>query len=838
MAAPRRSLATDLDSVPAAFRAVVERHGDHPAVESDGVAMTYAELDRLSNRVAQHLLASGGDEPIATLASIDSSSLVLAYGALKAGRIWSPLDPRDPPERTQAIVEQLGAELVRPGELERLLSDRADDPALELDADTPAVVYFTSGSSGQPKGAVKCHRELIRLREVCEAEPGDRFALVVPLAFTASYLPVFGGLLGGATVCCFDPALQGLGALGGWLDDARVTMLFAAPSVLRAVGAALEAQGRRADSVRLAIVAGELCRGADLAAPRRVMPNAAVVNLYGSSEAGAIATTRIDPGEPIGDGPIPLRRVCPWLSVEIVDGAGRVVPAGEVGDIRVRGQEVSLGYWNDPEQTSRRFLAEPDGTRTVVTGDRGRFSSDGTLEHLGRADLRVKVHGQMVDPEEVEQALAALPSVREAVVSPVPAQAGDTTLVAHVLPEEESRPSARDLRLGLAQRLPSYMIPSAFLAVDAIPRNERGKVDREALRQAALGAAPAETAYVPPRSRRERELAELVAEVLGLERVGVHDDVLDLGADSFAAVELLAAIGERLGVELAPGDLLEASTIEALALRIEDEQSSAGHVLFPLSPGGSGTPFFLVSSFDGAMLPLRPLARRLDRPTYSFVPRGVDTRAWPDRTIERAAARYVGAVRAIQAAGPYLIGGYSSGGLVAYEMSRQLAALGEKVALVALIDPAAPERVDPVVIRRIARGLEPAPVGTTTWLERTRRVPDRFLQWCAGLTAGIVRWEPRRQSAAFFCLSLGTQGRYRPGPYDGATLFLLTERWERLLSRPLGLMGGKQRSVRIPGDHVSLLREPHVATVASLLKEALLAADSGKTARQPGQIAT
>jgi thioesterase domain-containing protein/acyl carrier protein len=568
------------------------------------------------------------------------------------------------------------------------------------------------------------------------------------------------------------------------------------------------------------------------------MPNAAVVNLYGSSEAGAIATTRIDPGEPVDDGPIPLRRVCPWLSVEIVDGSGKVVPVGEVGDIRVRGHEVSLGYWNAPELTSLRFLAEPDGARTVVTGDRGRFTSDGALEHLGRGDLRVKVHGQMVDPEEVEQALVALPSVREAVVSPVPTQAGDTALVAHVLPDGESRPTAKDLRLGLAQRLPPYMIPSAFFAVDGIPRNERGKLDREALRQAALGAVPAETAYAPPRSRCERELAELVAEVLGLDRVGVHDDVFDLGADSFAAVELLAAIGERLGVELAPGDLLEASTIEALALRIEHEHSSAGHALFPLSLGGSGTPFFLVSSFDGAMLPLRPLARRLDRPTYSFVPRGVDTRAWPDRTIEQAAARYVHAVRAIQSGGPYLIGGYSFGGLVAYEMSRQLVALGETVSLLALIDPAAPERVDPAATRRLARGLDPAPSLTSAWLERARRVADRFVPWCAAVTAGIVPWEPRRQSAAFFCLSLRMQGRYRPGPYDGAALFLLTEQWERLQSRPLGLVGGEKRSVRIPGDHVSLLREPHVAALASVLKAALLAADSGKTARRASEIET
>ncbi len=821
--------ATALGSIPGVFREVAARQAETPALEGEGVVLTFGELDRLTNRVAQHLLARGGNEPIAALGPIEPASLVLAYGALKAGRIWSPLDPRDPPERTRAIVEQLGGLLVRSGELDNLLSDCDDDPGLELDPFAPAVVYFTSGSTGRPKGAVKCHQEFIWLRRLCETRPGDRFALVAPLAFTASYLPVFGGLLGGATVCCFDPAARGIGQVGAWLEDSRITLFFSAPSVLHAVGTVMESQDRKADSVRLAIVAGELCRGVDLEAPRRTMPNAAVINLYGSSEAGTIVTTRIAPGEEVEGGPIPLREVCPWISVQIVDAAGNPMPTGEAGDIRVRGREVSLGYWNDPEQTAERFLPASDGERIVVTGDRGRVLQDGSLEHLGRSDRRVKVHGQTVDPEEVENALAALPAVREAVVSAVWGADGSTALVAHVVPDGKQRPATRDLRLALAKAVPPYMIPSAFVSIEAIPHNERGKVDREALTRLALDHVPAAVEYVAPRTATESALAEIVAGSLALDDVGVNDDLFDLGADSIALAELVVGIGERLGVDLLPADLYEASTIAALADRVDRGTVRAERVVTPLYARGSGTPFFVVAGAgNGGMAAMRNVARRLARPTYSFIPRGFERRALPDRTIEQAATRYVAALRGIQSTGPYLVGGYSFGTLVGYEIAQQLRAAGEEVALLVLLDPATSAVGYRDRVKHIAGVSRDSPLSPRAALARLLRHSGRWVMHSAqSATAGLVRRSPARQFSVFYMLNMRMSQRYRPKPYSGTTIVLRTDGWNRLDRTGLGgdLLTGERRVVNIGGGHNTMLQEPHSAPLAELLCQALGAAD-------------
>ncbi len=314
--------------------------------------------------------------------------------------------------------------------------------------------------------------------------------------------------------------------------------------------------------------------------------------------------------------------------------------------------------------------------------------------------------------------------------------------------------------------------------------------------------------------------------MLGLERVGARDDIFELGLDSFSVVELLVAIDERLGVELTPVDLLEAPTIEALALRLGHDRSSAEQTVVPLHRGGSGTPLFLVSLFDGSMFPLRRLARLLDRPSYSFVPPGVARRAWPDRSIERAAARYVSALRTIQPSGPYLIGGYSFGGLVAYEMGRELTAAGETVALVALLDPASTEPFDLEAVLELVEG-RAAPPGARRPARRRllRGLALRCRNVGAAATAGIVRWGRGRQSYAFLCLSLRMQRRYQPGPYDGHVLFLLTERWrEHRLGFP-DLMTGERRVISVPGSHVTALREPHVNTVAAALREALAEAD-------------
>jgi thioesterase domain-containing protein/acyl carrier protein len=416
----------------------------------------------------------------------------------------------------------------------------------------------------------------------------------------------------------------------------------------------------------------------------------------------------------------------------------------------------------------------------------------------------------------------------------VPGREGDLRLVAHVRRTEGAWPSARDLRLGLKDALPSFMIPAAFFVIDDLPVSERGKIDREALRQSALGAVVPEAEYVAPRTELEQDLAEIVADVLHLDRVGVDDDLFGLGADSFTAAELIAGIGERLGIELSAGDLYEAPTVGSLAARFGDSARAVERLVFPLYTGGSGAPFFLVSGIAHAgMLALRRLARRLDRPTYSFTPHGYTKRGIPDRTIETTATRFLGALRRVQPAGPYLIGGYSFGALVGYEMAQQLHAAGEEVALLVLLDPASASsglrgNVERVSARARRRSPRQAAVA--------RQMAKHAALWVGhGIetkTAGILVRPPRRQFRIFVLLSLRMGRRYRPRPYGGTALVLRTGGWRALDRLDLGgsFLTGEKRLVLIPGNHITAIHEPHAEALGALLREALAAADPSTSA--------
>jgi acyl-CoA synthetase (AMP-forming)/AMP-acid ligase II/thioesterase domain-containing protein/acyl carrier protein len=822
-------------SIPDAFRAAVERFGDRRALEIDGVVLTYAEVDALSNRIAHGLLARGGREPLAMVAHLEPMSVIVMLGALKAGRAFAPLDPRDPPERVQRIREQLGALLVsRDDAIDRLAVERADDPALALDPQQPSLVNFTSGSTGRPKGTVKSHRQLSWAPVGCGVTPDDRFAITLPLSFGAGHAPVLGALLVGACGCFFDPIEHGIEAMADWLAASGVTMHMTSPSALRATASALEASGRAAESVRLVILGGEGCEAHHLQVARRVLPEAVMMNVYGSTEAGFIASTSIAPGEQLVDGPIPLTRVFPWHSVDIVDQDGHPIPIGDTGEIVVRGPDIALGYWEDPEEEKQRFITLDGLERAVRTGDRGRLRPDGTLEHLGRVDLRVKVHGQMVDLQAVEQELAELPAVREAIVSAVSDADGDVRLVAHVVPETDGSVSPSDLRAALAARLPPFMIPSTFIVLGAVPRNVWGKVDRAGLRRAAQEGALYETEeYTEPRDSREAALADIVSEVLELERVGPADDLFALGLDSFTQTELLVAIEDRLDARLTPLDLYRAPTIEALARQVAEPSSEEG-VVRSIDLGGSGTPFFCVPGGDFRIRNLLLLARLLDRPMYSFVPLGFERRALPDRTVERVAARFVGGLRTVQPCGPYLIGGYSFGSVIAVEMAQQIRSTGEDVALLVLLDPtwlalpvaerirqfalgsAASRRTPFAVVRRVARQ-------AAVSAEVRARVA----------TAGIIARSYAGQCRVFLALSGRMGRRYRARPYDGPTLLVTAQGRDQ--SEPVEMaefLTGRTDVADVPGAHDAILHEPFVATLAALVEDALSAADAA--VRPPG----
>ena len=439
------------------------------------------------------------------------------------------------------------------------LSQPLDAPPVEIDATTPGFVLFTSGSTGIPKGVVGAHADIVPRAVRAQGKegigPDDRAALTTSYGFTAAEGRVFGVLLNRATLCTYDLRTRGPRALAAWVQSEAISVVAFVPSTIRAV--ADSPHPVRMESVRRVSFSGETLYWRDVRRARDLFPpETPMKNALGSTEAGGLAAYLIPHDRDSDDGPVPVGTADPAVELTLVDEDGREVARGEPGQIVVvrHDNRLALGYWRDPELTAAHFFVTPEGRRGFRTPDLARWRPDGLLEHLQRIDSRVKVRGAMVATSTIEQTLITLPDVADAAVIGVPADDGGTRLVAYVVGRPGVPLSAWKLRRDVAQLLPSTYVPSAFVALDELPRTVRNKVDRKAL-------PPAPPVHIAPYregSGPQVALCEIFADILGVERVGIDDDFFDLGGDSLGVVELVSAIGERFGIDMPASLILDA----------------------------------------------------------------------------------------------------------------------------------------------------------------------------------------------------------------------------------------------------------------------------------------
>lgn len=701
-------------SLPERFEDQVDRFAARPAVGMRSGSLTYAELDRAANRVAHRLLERRGEraEPVALLARQGAAAVAAVLGVLKAGKFSVPLDPGWPEPRLAGLLDASGAELVladaqSEGVARSVACGRALDvasgakvrddrdaarPGLTIAPDALAYVFFTSGSTGEPKGVMDTHRNVLhnvmRYTNGLGICPDDRLSLVQSPSFSGSVSSLFGALLNGASVFPIDLTRE-VSRLAAWVSDSELTIYHSVPALFRL----LVAQGRHLPSLRVIRLEGDRATPGDAELfQRHFEPGCVLVNGLGATECGLVRRYVVTHETRLESATLPVGYAVEGVDVDVVDEEGRAVAPGEPGEIVVRSRHLSPGYWNNPDLTAAAFEDGPanNGVRSYRTGDLGRMSADGCLEHLGRKDFEVKVRGQRVEVEAVERALVAAGVAREAVVTTRDGPGGEPRLVAFVVPAAEPPPSSRTLRRMLAETLPGATIPSQYVYLGALPLTGSGKLDRAALR--SLGGAPAPTGapFVEPRDPLERQLAELWQELLDLPRVGVCDDFQDLGGDSLLAAVLLARLEETFDREIPVSLLAENGTVEELASALAAEALPDDALLFEIGPGGPGRPFFFAHGdlFGGGLYCSRlalPLAG--ERPFVAVVPpRASAEGALP--TIERSAAERVAAIRSMQPSGPYLVGGggdCTAGGLLAFEIARQLADRGEEVGLLTLI---------------------------------------------------------------------------------------------------------------------------------------------------------
>ncbi|MER7764187.1 amino acid adenylation domain-containing protein [Streptomyces sp. NPDC097619] len=574
------------------------RRPEAVALVHDGGALTYGELDRGADRLARHLLAHGAGPGrlVGLLLERGPSALVAQLAVLKTGAGYVPLDPEYPAARlTHMITDSGPALIVTAGATGASLPDAAAGlPVVDLDRDRSAIearpaqptgvvvgpdqavyVMYTSGSTGTPKGVVVPHRAVVRLVHgsgYTDIGPGDTVAQLASLSFDASTFEIWGALLNGARLAVHPEGLPDAAGLGRFLAAHGVTHLWLTAGLFhQVVDDAPEVFG----GLRQLIAGGDRLSPEHCARVRAAHPGLRLTNGYGPTEATTF-TTAHDLVDALPSGAsVPLGTPIGNTRVRVLTPALEPAPVGVPGELYIAGQGLAHGYLARPGATAERFVADPYGAageRMYRSGDLVAWRADGTLEFLGRTDGQVKVRGFRIEPGEIESALTAHPAIADAAVV-AHHEDGRTVLVAHLVPgTDRSVPDTAELRGHLAGSLPGHMIPAAFATLDALPLTANGKVDRRALPAPAdlTGRLAAAAAYEAPTTPVEELVAESWRELLGAERVGVHDDFFALGGDSLLALRAASRVTALFGTAYAPRDVFERPTVAGTARAVEE----------------------------------------------------------------------------------------------------------------------------------------------------------------------------------------------------------------------------------------------------------------------------
>lgn len=696
-------------SLPAIVAEWAQRTPYAPAVIFEDTTVSYRELHERSLRQAYQLRAQGvapGD--IVAVALPRSEQLMVALLAImRTGAAYLPIDLDSPIERTMLVLgdaapvvliaqPQMHARFGH-GSFKLVQPEHSDVPLSMLDPSfdrsTPegtAYVLYTSGSTGKPKGVEITHDNLANFLEGMQRQlkltPNDRFLAVTTVIFDIAGLELYLPLMVGArVVMASGEAAHNPPSLARLIRQSGSTHMQATPSLWRIL---LGCADIKLDGIHV-MVGGEAL-SADLADELKMMA-ARVTQFYGPTETTIWSTAfELLQG---GAGVPPIGRPIINTQLYVLNEERQPVFTGAIGELYIGGAGVAKGYLRRPELTEQRFLANPfsgDGGRMYRTGDLVRWSNDGLLQFIGRADDQVKINGHRVELGEIESLLQQNAAVAEAAVIAEKNSKGAISLAAYIVAQHNATVDLDALRMFLTGRLPGYMIPANFMALDAMPLTPNGKLDRKAL--PAIEEARRDI-YAEPVTPTEKKLAVLWQKILKVDRVGLHDDFFDLGGDSLNAAEMIAHFPSQFEMELPLGSLFEAPTIAHLATLVErlgHEYSDTLGVVLPLRKVTKNPqrPLFCIHPISGISLGFSGLLRHLDPaiPVYGLQSRGLLGGAGLSASIEEIANDYLTQIRLIQPEGPYRLVGRSFGGLIAHAIAEQIESQGLQVELLAMID--------------------------------------------------------------------------------------------------------------------------------------------------------
>ncbi|MEO1410702.1 MAG: amino acid adenylation domain-containing protein [Bacteroidota bacterium] len=853
------------------FEAEAARRPERVALICAGQRLDYATLNREANQLA-HLLVSEGlrvGDFVGVYFERSAELLISLLAVLKAGGVYVPLDPINPVERIQLLLEDAEAKMllthraleqrlpdypapvfVREDLLARLQHQATRNVAKRLGAEDLAYVIYTSGSTGRPKSVAIPHYAVVDHHWALQKSIGmgedDTILSVASVAFDPSvqdfFLPLF---LGAKVAIATKEETRDGFLLGELIDRVDATIMQATPATWRSL---LMAGWK--GKVDLTILSGGEGLTVDFA--RKLLDRGRTVyNIYGptettiwstykkversvleaSSESGYVAV-----GQPLSN-----------VQLYLLDEHQQRVPIGVAGEVYIGGVGVAPGgYFKRPELTAERFVPHPFsrrmGERLYRTGDLGRLLNNGDLEYLSRVDSQVKIRGYRIELGEIESYLSQFAGVLENVVMVREDRPDDKRLVAYLVLESSVEWEEEALRRFLQKRLPGYMIPTAFVLMEAFPLTTTLKINRKRLPPPDWDKRAAEAAFLAPQDDTERMLAQIWSELLGVARIGRRDNFFELGGHSLIAVNMMAKVEAASGKKLPLSCLLENSTIEGLSRLLRADEAPSFQSLVPIRAEGTKLPIYLVHGAGLHVLMFQTLAQHMDpeQPIYALQARGLHGEAEPLDSLEAIAAHYNSEILRQNPRGPYALAGYSFGGLIAFEMAKQLRQMGREVAMLGMFD---------TVVRQSIRGeresyyrqlknlgkkvawnlslVAKSPLESLRYKTNTLQV--RLRRWASGL-----RYDDReeiRGDKSAYAVSVDQKnqrafGRYKITPYDGEIYLFRAEKrqfwvddFEYLGWQPYAR--GGIRLHEVPGDHLYLFNPPHGPKFARILQRVL-----------------
>jgi len=841
------------------FAAMARAHPERIAIDDGETRMTYREalaaIVVLAARIAGDtapgdlvgiLLPTSTDFPLAMLA------------CLAAGRLFVPLDLHYPKAWLADVVKDCGmaavvgrfddaeAAALVPDGVRRIDLSRplpyaaATAPLTPCGPDEPAFVLFTSGSTGRPKGIVNSQRALLRrvaqYANAAHVGAEDRFLPLSSECTIAGLRERLTALLSGATLHLIDVQRGGARAILDRLDG--ITMVYAVPALLRALmqlGA-----GPAPQSLRVVRVGGDAVLWSDIDALRAWLPPACRIELGYSSTEAPIMQWFVPQDFPREGTRVPLGYPLAVNALAIVGEDGAAVSPGEAGELIVRSPYVALGRWQGGRCVGDDFPADAKdpSCRILATGDLVRLRADGMIDLVGRKDRQLKIRGQRVEPGELEAAIRLQPGVGDVAVFPRRVGA-NWWLIAYVVGDAD----LGELKRALRGVLPPALQPQRLHRLDAIPRLASIKLDVKAL--AALDEAwqrrEVETPAAAPDApvgATESVIAAIWQRVLGRDAIGRHADFFACGGDSLSTLNLMFAIEEALGRQLPVTLIYAAPTIAALAAAID------GHAAPRFSPlvlirAGTGAPLFIVHGVGGNVMELFACGRLVagDGAVYGIQARGLDGEQKPNRSIDAMADDYLAAIREAFPRGPYHLAGYSSGGLVAFEMARRLAARGERPASLTLIDTQTNARQWPLAVwahhvgqrgRHHLKALQARPLGDYPRYCASAVVSfARRVLWRLGLEPPQAVLPAMRIPQALqevYDATLAAIAQYRPRRYDGAIQLVVPHEADPMMANPARIWTSRCAALdvrMVPGNHRTMIQGENAVHMAEVLSASL-----------------